>query len=104
MFITKKHIPRRTMLQGMGSMIALPFLEAMVPAQTPQRETAAAGKSRLACIEVVHGSSGSTEYGMEQALWSPKKDGSDFEFGTIVKPLEPFRDHVTIVSRTDCAA
>lgn len=104
MFITKKYISRRTMLRGMGAAIGLPLLEAMVPAQTPLRKTAASPKSRLACIEVVHGSAGSTEYGAKQSLWSPAKEGSDFEFGTIVKPLEPFRDYVTMISHTDCGA
>jgi len=103
MFITKKHISRRTMLQGMGAAISLPFLEAMVPAQTPLRQTAAAPKSRLACIEVVHGSAGSTEWGTTEGLLIPKKDGRDFDFGMIVKPLESFKDHTTIVSMTDCA-
>jgi hypothetical protein len=104
MVITKKHISRRTMLQGMGSLVALPFLEAMVPAQTPLNKTAAKPKSRFAAIEVVHGSSGSTVYGINKGLWSPLKEGSDFEFGSIVKPLEPFRDYVTFVSNTDCGA
>src|SRR5437867_9886213 len=104
MFITKKHLSRRAVLRGLGSTIALPFLEAMVPAQTVLRSTAASPRSRLACIEVVHGSAGSTEYGVKQNLWGPAKEGSDFEFGTIVKPLEPFRDYVTIVSHTACGA
>ena len=60
MYITKRHIPRRTFLCGMGATIALPFLESMIPAQTALRKTAAALKSRLACIEMVHGSAGST--------------------------------------------
>ena len=60
MFITKKHISRRTVLRGMGAIVALPFLEAMVPAMTPLRRTAASPKTRLACIEIVHGSAGST--------------------------------------------
>jgi len=105
MFITKKHVSRRTVLRGMGAAVALPFLESMVPAQTPAGRTAAAGrKSRLACIEIVHGSAGSTEYGLKEALWTPAKEGSDFQFGTIIKPLEPLRDYVTIVSHTDCGA
>lgn len=104
MFITKKHISRRTVLRGMGAAIALPFLEAMVPAQTPLRKTAASGKSRLACIEVVHGSAGSTEYGLKEALWTPKQEGSNFEVGKILKPVESFRDYLTIVSHTDCGA
>src|SRR5437762_6948610 len=103
MFITRKHIPRRTVLRGMGAMVSLPFLEAMVPAQTPLSKTAAAGKSRLACIEVVHGSAGSTEWGTNEGLLIPKKEGRDFDFGMIVKPLESFKDYTTIISMTDCA-
>src|SRR4029079_1435755 len=102
MFITKKLISRRTVLRGLGSTIALPFLEAMVPAQTPLRNTAAAPKSRFAAIEVVHGCAGSTPHGNEIGIWRPLKEGSDFEFGTIVKPLEPHREFVTIVSNMDC--
>ncbi len=103
MFITKKYLSRREVLQGMGSMIALPFLEAMAPAQTPSRKMETR-KSRLACIEVVHGCAGSTALGMEKNLWSPAGEGSNFEFGTIIKPVEPYRDYLTIVSGTNCAA
>lgn len=102
MFITKKHISRRTVLQGMGAAISLPLLEAMVPAQTPTRQTAAVPKSRLACIEVVHGSAGSTEWGTNEALLIPKKEGRDFEFGMIVKPIEAFKDYTTMITMTDC--
>lgn len=104
MFISKKHISRRTVLRGLGSAVALPLLEAMLPAQTPLRKTAAAPRSRFTAIEVVHGSAGSTPHGNDIALWRPKKEGSDFEFGMIVKPLEPFREYVTIVSNTNCDA
>jgi len=102
MFITKKHISRRTVLRGMGAAVALPFLESMVPAQTALRKTAATPKSRLTCIEVVHGSAGSTDYGVEANLWMPAKE-RDFEMPSILKPIEPFRDYLTIVSQTDCA-
>lgn len=102
MFITKKHVSRRTVLRGMGAAVALPFLEAMVPAQTPLRKTAASPKSRLTCIEIVHGCAGSTEYGTEKHLWVPVKEGRDFEFTPIVKPLEPLRDYITMVTQTDC--
>jgi len=86
----------------MGAAVALPFLEAMVPAQTPLRKTAASPKSRLTCIEIVHGCAGSTEYGTEKHLWVPVKEGRDFEFTPIVKPLEPLRDYITMVTQTDC--
>src|SRR5436309_11443496 len=104
MFITKRQISRRTVLRGMGAAVALPFLESMVPAATPLKNTAAAPKSRLGCIEIVHGCAGSTKYGTQNNLWSPAAEGRDFEFTKILKPLEPFRDYVTIVSHTDCNA
>jgi hypothetical protein len=53
-FITKKHLPRRTFLRGMGVTLSLPLLESMVPAQTPLAKTAASPKSRLGCIYVPH--------------------------------------------------
>src|SRR5437899_718873 len=101
MFITKRHIPRRTFLCGMGATIALPFLESMIPAQTPLRKTAASPKSRLACIEMVHGNAGSTQDGVDKHYWMPEKEGSDFDFTLILKPLEPYRDYVTVVTQTD---
>ena len=104
MYITQKHLSRRTVLRGMGATMALPFLEAMVPAQTLLRKTAAAPKIRLACIEMVHGSAGSTVYGLERNLWVPAKDGADFEFTPILKPVEPFRDALTVVTHTDLHA
>lgn len=102
MFITKKHISRRMVLRGMGAAISLPLLEAMLPAQTPLRKTAASPRSRFTCIEVVHGNVGSTDYGTKQNLWMPATEGSDFEVPPILKPLEPFQNYMTIVSKTDC--
>ena len=99
MLVTKKHISRRTVLRGMGSAITLPFLESMVPAFAAPRSS-----TRLACIEVVHGSAGSTVYGREKNLWSPAATGSEFTFGKILEPMEPFRDDVTVISGTDCDA
>ena len=89
-FITRKHLSRRAFLHGAGVTIALPFLESMVPAQTPLRQTAAAAKSRLGCIYVPHGAI------MDK--WTPAIEGSGFEFTEILKPLEPFRDHVCVIS------
>ena len=102
MFVTKKHISRRTVLQGMGAAVALPFLESMVPAATPLRRTAASPMNRLSCIEIVHGSAGSTQWGTEQNLWMPATEGSNFEFSPILKPLESFQDDITIISMMDC--
>jgi hypothetical protein len=101
MFITKKHLSRRTFLTGVGATVALPFLESMVPAQTPQRLTAANPRTRLACLEMVHGSAGSTQYGIEHNYWMPPTEGADFEFGYILEPLESFRDYITLVTQTD---
>ena len=55
MFITKKHLSRRTFLRGAGVTIALPFLESMVPAQTPLSKTAAVGRTRFTSVYVPHG-------------------------------------------------
>src|SRR5437868_11008922 len=90
MFITKKHLSRRTFLRGAGVTIALPLLESMVPAQTPLSKTAAVPKSRLGCIYIPHGAT------MDK--WTPKTEGANFEFSEILKPLEPFRDRVCVVS------
>jgi hypothetical protein len=101
MLITKKYLSRRTVLQGLGVSVALPFLDAMAPAQTPVSKTAAAPRTRLACIEMVHGAAGSTVDGLNKHYWSPEKEGADFEFTQTLKPLEPFREYITIVSDTD---
>ena len=104
MHITRKHLSRRTVLKGMGVTVALPFLDAMLPAGAFTRRASAAGaagKTRLVCMEMVHGSAGSTVIGIQKNLFAPAKVGSDFEFSPILNPLEPFRDYVTIVSNTD---
>jgi hypothetical protein len=87
----------------MGATVALPFLEAMVPAGTALAKTAAAGKTRLAAIEQVHGSAGATQIGLAKNLWSPAAVGRGFDLSpSSMSPLEPFRDYLTIVSNTDC--
>jgi hypothetical protein len=90
MFITKKHLSRRTFLQGAGVTIALPFLESMVPAQTPLARTAALPTQRFGFIYVPHGSI--------MKDWTPQKDGAGFEFSPILKPLEKFRDQVNVIT------
>jgi hypothetical protein len=87
----------------MGVTMALPLLEAMVPARTAWAKTAAAaGKPRLAAIEMVHGSAGSTVFGIRKNLWAPAQVGTGFDLSTsVLSPLEPFRDYLTIVSNTD---
>ena len=96
MFITKSFMPRRTFLRGAGVTLALPFLEAMLPAQTPLRQTAAAGKPRFVGIWHPHGAA--------VGYWSPEKTGRDFDFSFITGPLEPFRNQVTLISNLDATS
>ena len=92
-FVTRKHLPRRTFLKGAGAVVALPLLDSMVPAQTPLAQTAARGNFRAGFIYVPHGAI--------MAQWTPIGDGRGFEFSRILKPMERFRDRVTVV--TGCA-
>jgi len=101
MFLTKKHLSRRTILRGVGASLALPLLDSMVPAQTPLAKTAASPRSRLCCIEMVHGSAGSTVDGSNKHYWSPEKEGADFEFTQTLEPLASLRDYITVISDTD---
>src|SRR5215216_165853 len=97
-FITQKHLHRRTVLKGLGATIALPFLDAMVPA----RAAAQTRKVRLMAMEMVHGAAGSTAFGQQKNLWAPAATGSTFDLSpTSLTPLEPWRDYLTIVSNTD---
>ena len=95
MFITKKHIPRRTFLRGVGTTLALPFLESMLPAQTPLSKTAAAPGSVHRFLGIWH------PHGAAPGYWSPVQEGKDFEFSFIIKPLEPFRDRTVLISGLD---
>src|SRR5262249_25162157 len=80
----------------------LPLLEAMIPARTAFAKTAAAGKTRLAAIEMVHGAAGSTQIGLAKNLWSPAAAGHEFDLSpTSLASLEPVRDYVQIVSNAD---
>ncbi len=102
MFLTQKHLSRRTVLKGMGVALGLPFLEAMVPARNAFGATTSGKKTRLVAIEMVHGAAGSSQIGIKKNLWAPAAVGRDFDLnGTSLKALEPFRDYVTIVSNTD---
>src|SRR5262245_26499332 len=91
MFIFKKHISRRTVLQGIGATVALPFLEAMSPAATAWAQTPA-GKTpkRFAFVGFPHGAI------MDR--WAPQETGTEFTMSPILQPLEPFRKSMTIVS------
>ena len=104
-FITGKHVGRRTVLRGIGATVALPFLDAMVPASGGWAKTARAAaldRTRLVCIEMVHGAAGSNDWGATQNLWSPVAQGNAFDLApSALSPLEPFRKYLTIVSNTD---
>jgi hypothetical protein len=89
MIITKKHLPRRSFLRGtLGTMVALPFLDAMTPALMAQSK---ARPFRFGAVYVPNG--------IYPQLWHPDKTGSDFEFKPIMKPLEPFRDQLITFSK-----
>ena len=101
MIITKKHMARRTVLRGMGVTMALPFLEAMVPARTALAK-AAPSRIRFAAVEIVHGAAGSTAFGARKFMWAPEKVGREFDLSPgSLAPMEPFREYMTIVSNTD---
>ena len=102
MEIIGKQLPRRTFLQGMGTMIALPYLDAMVPAGRLWNVAARVDPTRLVCVEMVHGAAGCCSYGATQNYWSPAETGSGFDLGpTALAPLEPYRQYLTIISNTD---
>ena len=77
MFITKTHLSRRAALRGLGATVALPFLDAMVPARTAFAKTGL-NRIRLSAIEMVHGAAGSTIDGTNKHYWSPAKEGADY--------------------------
>src|SRR5918992_2297158 len=100
MYLTQKQLSRRTVLKAAGVTMALPFLEAMVPARASAQ--AARGKVRFAAIEMVHGSAGSTAFGIKKNMWAPAEVGRAFDLSpTSLAPLEPFRNDITIISNTD---
>jgi hypothetical protein len=90
MMITKKAIPRRTVLRGIGATVALPLLEGMIPAASALAQTPAAPRPRYGFIYVPHGSI--------MSQWTPNEDGANFEFSPILKPLERYRQHVTVLT------
>ncbi len=106
-YITGKHISRRTFVRGMGVSVALPFLDAMVPAgQTWRRARVAPeqGFTRLVCVEESMGAAGCSDWGAARHLFAPAGVGRewDVEVNSQLAPLAPYRDYLTIVSNTDC--
>ena len=94
MFISKRHLSRRTLLRGSGLALALPFLDAMVPAATALAATAAAPAPRLGFFYFPHGAI------MEH--WTPQAVGTEFEMSPILESLAPFKSQLTILSNPYC--
>ena len=100
--IGKQALPRRTFLKGMGAMVALPYLDAMIPMRGIGRAGVAADPTRLICMEMVHGAAGCSPYGLTQHYWAPETIGSAFDLSrTSLSTLEPYRKYLTIISNTD---
>jgi hypothetical protein len=91
MFITKKHLNRRTLLKGAGAAVSLPLLDAMVPAATAQSATAAAERLRFGSVYVPNG--------IYPDDWHPEQTGKDFELKRVMKPMESNREYLTTISR-----
>ena len=101
-YLTQKQFPRRAFLRGVGATVALPFLDAMVPAGRSTALAATTDQTRLICIEEVHGLAGCNNWGASKFLFAPETTGRDF---TLVpdnpfSTLEAFRDQTTIISNT----
>ncbi|MEO7084909.1 MAG: DUF1552 domain-containing protein [Gemmatimonadaceae bacterium] len=107
-FLSGKAMERRTFLRGVGAAVALPYLDAMVPAlgaigKRSAPSTAAANKTRFVCIESVHGAAGSNAWGASRNLWAPAGVGRNFDLipDSALSPLDPYKKYLTIVSNTD---
>ena len=93
MFVTKKHLTRRTVLRGAGAALALPLLDAMIPAGTALADTVANPTPHLGFIYFPHGA--------VQDKWTPKGQGKIEEFGEILNPLDKYKSMTTVFSNID---
>src|ERR1700749_4210559 len=95
-FLTKKFLSRRTFLRGSGVAMALPSLDAMVPAARALAQTAAAPKTRAGFFYLPHGAiMNNTPFGKDVDAWTSSGKGADFKLGRTVAPLEPLKKYVT---------
>ena len=95
-FVTKKHLSRRTFLNGAGVTLALPFLESMIPAVAALGQTAAARtRTRLGCVYFPHGAI--------MNKWTPATEGAGFELSEILQPLKPFYGQINVISGLESA-
>src|SRR5687767_3715768 len=102
MFIFKKHVSRRTVLKGAGITLALPFLDAMVPAATALAQTAANPKIRAGFFYIPHGAvQHDTKYGPEGDRWTPSGSGANYKLNQITAPLEPFKKYVSTIGNLE---
>jgi hypothetical protein len=100
MFITKRHLSRRTFLRASGTTIGLPLLSAMVPAATALSQTAAAPKPRLGFFYLPHGAiMANTTFGDAMNRWTPDAVGRDFDLKPILQPFAPLKRYMTVVSQ-----
>jgi len=90
MFISRKSLARRTFLRAAGATLALPLLDSMIPAATAMAKTAAAPQRRLGFVYIPHG--------VIMDDWTPQGAATGFELPPILKPLEPFRDSLVVIS------
>jgi len=105
MFLTKRHLSRRTVLKGAGVTLALPFLDAMVPAATVLAQTAARPKLRTGFFYIPHGAIlGNTSFGPDMDKWTPSGSGADFKLSPILKSLEKHKKYVTSFGNLQNAA
>src|SRR5262245_54248766 len=93
MVMRKVALPRRTVLRGVGATLALPLLDAMVPAASAMTKTAANPVRRFGAVYVPNG--------MAMEYWTPATEGAGFAFSPVLKSLEPFRDRLTVISGLD---
>ena len=101
MFLTKKHLSRRTVLKARASSLALPLLDAMIPAATALAQTAAAPKLRAGFFYIPHGAiMDNTPYGEEVDRWTPSGAGADFKLSKIMEPLENLKQLRHVVRAT----
>jgi hypothetical protein len=105
MFITKKHLPRRAVLKAAGVSLALPFLDAMVPAGTALAQTAAVPKLRTGFFYIPHGAiMGNTSHGPSLDKWTPSGSGATFKLSPILASLEPYKKYVSSFGNLQNAA
>ena len=102
MFITKKHLSRRTVLKGAGVTLALPFLDAMVPAATAQSQDRCRREAaRRLFLYSSRRDQGNTAHGPAMDRWTASGSGADFKLNAIMQSLEPFKKYVSTVGNLD---